>query len=406
MVAAKFYDYPSSHMTMIGITGTNGKTSCSHFIARLLQMFGQKSGVIGTLGAGLVDNLTLFGNTTPDPITLQQQLAVMYKQGVKSVAMEVSSQALVQSRLQGTNFNIAIFTNLTRDHLDYHKDMQDYANAKKMLFKNKGLQHVIINLDDIFSSELLKIIDPSVQVYYYSTKCNVKDKDNSITACNIRTNYSEIRADVITPWGKGELVSGLLGRFNINNLLVAITVLGIMGFPLSEILTKIRKLACVSGRMQALGGNRGRPLVVIDYAHTPDALEKALTALREHCRGQLWCVFGCGGDKDRGKRSLMGKIAERYSDHVIITNDNPRTENPEEIVRDITQDLLCPWGIEVEYDRYAAIAHALECAQANDIVLVAGKGHEDYQIVGTTKLPFNDIEVVKRLLYSLYANEK
>lgn len=401
LIAAKFYDDPSSAMTMIGITGTNGKTSCSHFIASLLREFDCPCGVIGTLGAGFIDTLMPQNNTTPDAIAIQRHLSSFYNQGAKAVVMEASSQALVQDRLQGTNFNIGVFTNLTRDHLGVekysHKDMQDYGNAKKILFKNKKLQDIVINIDDVFSQELVKIVAPEVNVYYYGTTINEKNEKNHIIACNIKTNSTGISAHIITPWGEGELVSNLLGKFNISNLLAVITVLGIMGFKLEEVLDKIKKLHFVAGRMQAFGG-KDRALVVVDYAHTPDALEQALIALREHCHGRLWCVFGCGGDKDRGKRTLMGQIAERHSDNVIITNDNPRTENPENIVRDIMQDLLCPWAVEIEYDRRTAIAHALECAKADDVVLIAGKGHEDYQIIGTTKLPFSDVDVVKAII--------
>jgi len=402
LIAAKFCDYPANAMTIIGITGTNGKTSCCHFIARLLHELGCSCGVVGTLGAGFVDSLLPMINTTPDAITLQQQLSLMRENGARAVAMEVSSQALTQHRLQGVKFDIAVFTNLTRDHLGEekyaHKDMQDYGNAKKILFKNNKLLQVVLNADDNFSQELVKVLAPSVALYYYGMQPNVKDEINYITACDIKTNSNGIAAHVATPWGEGELTCGLLGKFNISNLLAAISVVGIMGFGVDSVLAKIVKLQFVTGRMQAFGGKDQKPLVVVDYAHTPDALEQALIALREHCQGSLWCVFGCGGDKDRGKRSLMGQIAERHSDNVIITNDNPRSENPENIVRDIMQDLLCPWAVEIEYDRHTAITHALDCAQEQDVVLIAGKGHENYQIIGDKRLPFNDVEVVKSII--------
>jgi len=408
LIAAKFYNYPARAMTIIGVTGTNGKTSCTHLIAKLSQDLGQPTGVIGTLGAGFPDHLSPLKNTTPDAITLQQHLATLRDQGASAVAMEVSSHALEQGRIQGIDFNIGVFTNLTRDHLDYHGDMENYGAVKKLLFLQPSLQTVAINLDDEFGLKILNAINPSVNIYGYGTEYDkiikTKQSQNShhfIGASEVKIDITGIKANITTPWGSGILKSNLLGRFNLSNLLAVISVLGSMGFTLSDMLEKIALLQPLAGRMESFGGGEKKPLVVVDYAHTPDALEQVLRALREHCLERLWCVFGCGGDRDRGKRPLMGQIAERYSDNVIVTSDNPRTENPQQIIDEIITGLLCPWAIAIEPDRRAAIAQALDCAQAGDIVLIAGRGQEQYQIIGDERIPFSDVAVVKTLLESL-----
>jgi UDP-N-acetylmuramoyl-L-alanyl-D-glutamate--2,6-diaminopimelate ligase len=409
LIAAKFYNYPARAMTMIGVTGTNGKTSCTQFIADTLQQLGCPCGVIGTLGVGFPHHLSELNNTTPDALTLQQQLAQLRDGGARAVAMEVSSHALAEERVAGIEFSTAVFTNLTRDHLDYHGDMEKYAAAKRLLFQQATLKSVVLNIDDAFGRDLWQMLElrqkqlPSqqpVRLYGYSTHPDAvagEFKKHTLCAQQIVANIKGIRALLETPWGNVKLHSRLLGHFNLDNLLAVIAVLCDLGFPLTEVLSRVSLLPSPPGRMETFGGGN-KPLAVIDYAHTPDALEKVLLVLREHCAGSLWCVFGCGGDRDRGKRPLMGQIAERYSDHVIITDDNPRTENPQQIVDDITRGLLCAWAVEVEHDRGAAIAHALECAQSGDIVLIAGKGHENYQVVGKDKIYFSDIEVVKTVL--------
>ncbi len=397
LIAARFYHQPSASLTMIGITGTNGKTSCSHFIARGLQQAGKPCGIIGTLGSGFPDQLNTDTMTTPDPTVLQQVLADLKQQGAKAVAMEVSSHSLEQHRVTGIGFNIAVFTNLTRDHLDYHGTMENYGKAKERLFQTPSLKYAVINADDAFGLNLLDKYSTQLTCYAYSLENHPKLLPNLVHAQDIKFTNQGLSAKVITPWGQGQLKSSLLGRFNLSNLLAALSVLGIMQIPLPDILHSLAQFPTVPGRMQALGGGK-QPLVVIDYAHTPDALEKALKALREHCHGQLWCVFGCGGNRDAGKREIMGQIAERYSDQLIITDDNPRFEDPKTIVSDISKGLLCPWASEVEHDRRAAIAHAIDCAGTNDIVLIAGKGHEPYQQIGTEKIPFNDAEVALQQL--------
>lgn len=390
LIASRFYNSPSAQIQMIGITGTNGKTSCSQFIARGLQAAGYPCGVIGTLGSGFPDQLSTQGLTTPDATALHHELANFKEQGAKCVAMEVSSHSLVQHRVAGVQFKIAVFTNLTRDHLDFHGTMENYGNAKEQLFLQPGLKYAVINADDPFGAKLLATYGEKLSCFAY-TADNVTTNVPTISAHNIKFQQQGFSATIKTPWGEGVLHSNLLGRFNLSNLLATIATLGIMEIPLDKILQYLGNVPTVNGRMQALGGGK-LPLVVVDYAHTPDALEKSLKALREHCSGQLWCVFGCGGNRDKGKRELMGQIAERFSDQLIITDDNPRFENPEIIVEDITKGLLCPWAAEIEHNRRAAIAHAIDCAGAHDVVLIAGKGHEQFQQICSERIPFNDVE--------------
>lgn len=392
IIAARFYAGPSAKMSVIGVTGTNGKTSCTQYIAKALQDAGHVCGVIGTLGIGFPGKLVSGNMTTPDAITLQSEFANMLKQGADAVAMEVSSHSLVQHRVAGVHFKIAVFTNLTRDHLDYHGDMINYARAKRLLFENPELQAAVINLDDACGQEFVAQLPTQLPVYGYTVNNAVAKKEIPIVrADNIQIHHRGISAVVHTPWGEGELRTRLLGRFNLSNLLAVLTTLCLMQIPLERALQSIATLETVPGRMQVLGGG-DLPVVVVDYSHTPDALEKALTALREHCTGKLWCIFGCGGDRDAGKRPLMAQIAERNSDYVIITNDNPRTEDPQKIIDVIVKGLLCPWAVEIIPDRHDAIAHAISTAKSGDVVLIAGKGHEPYQIIGTEKIPFSDAE--------------
>jgi len=398
LIAAKFYDYPARKLTMIGVTGTNGKTSITQYIGALLTKLGISCGVIGTLGVGLPGRFDPSINTTLDPIMLHRLLFELSESGAKAVAMEVSSHGLVQGRVSGIDFAIAVFTNLTHEHLDYHGTMKDYADAKKILFLRNKVKHAVINIDDEFACSLAQELKISHDVYSYTITDLSCPGMSIVRAQNLNLALGVMSANISTPWGKGLLKSRLLGRFNLSNLMAVITVLGIMQFNIDDILAKVEELDPISGRMEVFGGTHKKPLVVIDYAHTPDALEKALSALREYCKGALWCVFGCGGDRDREKRSIMGRIAERLSDHVVITNDNPRTEDPKQIVDDILQGLLCPWSVEVEYDRESAIEYAINHSNENDLILFAGKGSEDYQIIGKERLPFSDKKVVMRVL--------
>lgn len=392
VIAARFYNDPSAKMQVVGVTGTNGKTSCTQYIAKSLQDAGHICGVIGTLGNGFPGHLIAGNMTTPDAITLQAEFAAMLKQGADAVAMEVSLHSLVQQRVAGVHFNIAVFTNLTQDHLDYHGNMVNYARAKRLLFEKPNLQAAVINLDDACGQEFVTQLPAQLPIFGYTINNAVAKKSIPIIrADNIQTHHRGISAVVHTPWGDGELHSRLWGRFNLSNLLAVLTTLNLLQIPLQQALQSIAALETVAGRMQVLGGG-DLPTVIVDYSHTPDALEKALTALREHCTGKLWCIFGCGGDRDVGKRPLMAQIAEQHSDYVIVTHDNPRTEDPQKIIDDIVKGFLCPWAVEIIPDRHDAIAHAVGAAKSGDVILIAGKGHEPYQIIGTEKLPFSDVE--------------
>lgn len=395
-IASTYYQHPSLNMTMIGVTGTNGKTSISQCIAEALTTNSLRCGVIGTLGYGFPSEMLATKLTTPDPFTLQSYLSDLYQKGAKAVAMEVSSHALEQSRTSGIPFKIAIFTNLTRDHLDYHGDMEKYGMAKKKLFQHASLKGAVINGDDTFGAQLVHEFAKKLPVYSYGLE-QTNLPVPSIHAHQIHLNNKGITARVVTPWGEGQLRSRLLGRFNVSNLLAVLTTLLLLEIPLERGLELLSGLNTVPGRMQAFGGGK-LPLVVVDYSHTPDSLMQALVSLREHTHGTLWCVFGCGGDRDQGKRPMMGQIAERYSDQLMITDDNPRTEDPVQIVDQIMKGLLCPWAVEIEHDRGAAIAHVISCAQSGDVVLVAGRGGEAYQTIGTEKVPFNDSDHVQAQL--------
>lgn len=400
LIAANFYQHPSKDLRVIGVTGTNGKTSCTQFIAQALKMAGQRTAVIGTLGNGLTGQLAESNLTTPDPIQLQQLLATFRDQGVNTVAIETSSHGLEQGRINGTQFSIGIFTNLSRDHLDYHVTFDAYAKAKQILFEQPGLNYAVINADDTYGKQWLNSLNSHLKLFAYTTHHRpiIPSYIPLIKAEHIHFSAKGITASLSTPWGNGVLQTELLGKFNIYNLLAVITTLGIMGIPLQDILLYASSLKGVTGRMQTFRGKSYQPLVVVDYAHTPDALKSALLALREHCEGELWCVFGCGGDRDRGKRPEMGHIAQQYADQIIITNDNPRQENPNDIAADIIEGIDSTSSYIIELDRRRAIAHAISCADAKDIVLIAGKGHETYQIIGNEKIPYSDILEVKMLL--------
>lgn len=392
-IAGYFYNHPSHAMRIIAITGTNGKTSCAHFIAQALQLQGIKCGIIGTVGYGFHGQLQPNPLTTPDAITLQRMLAELHQQGAQFVALEASSHGLAQQRLNGIVIHTAVFTNLTRDHFDYHHDMLSYAQAKRSLFEHPGLQYAVLNAEDEYGKQWLQELQDKLSVYAYSTQAHLNGL-GTIPACLVHQAHltrKGITASVHTPWGDGVLHTPyLLGHFSLSNLLAVLTVLGIEKLPIEQIIGVLPKIQGVAGRLETLGGEAPLPLVVVDYAHTPDALEQVLRTLRQYCTGQLWCVFGCGGERDRGKRPLMGKVAEYYADRIVITDDNPRHEDAKQIIAEILQGLVRPDTVVVEHDRRRAIEHAISCAQSEDIVLIAGKGHETYQILGDNTIAFSD----------------
>jgi UDP-N-acetylmuramoyl-L-alanyl-D-glutamate--2,6-diaminopimelate ligase len=389
-IASRFWHEPSKRMLVIGITGTNGKTSCSHFIAQALTALGRKCGMIGTLGWGFNASLQEAGLTTPSALDLQRQLAALSAQGAVAVSIETSSHGLVQGRLNGTQINVAVFTNISRDHLDYHKSFAEYRAAKQQLFTWPGLQAAVINVDDEFGRHLCDTLDGDLQIVSYS----VNDSGATVSCGDIRYSSAGFATQVQTPWGSGLLQSNLLGEFNVSNVLAVIAVLGLQGHDFADVLRVACQLTNVKGRMDALAAP-DQPLAVIDYAHTPDALAKALEALRVNCQGELWCVFGCGGDRDKGKRPEMGRVATERADHTIITDDNPRSEAPAAIIADILHGATASGALQVEPDRRRAVALALGQARPGDIVLIAGKGHEDYQEIMGQRLHYSDYDQVE-----------
>jgi UDP-N-acetylmuramoyl-L-alanyl-D-glutamate--2,6-diaminopimelate ligase len=396
IIAARFYGDPSAELAVAGITGTNGKTSVSHFLAIALND-DRCCGVLGTLGYGLPGSLRPASHTTPDAVRLQQELAQLREQGADSVAMEVSSHALDQHRVAGVRFHTAVFTNLSHDHLDYHGDMASYGAVKARLFQRPELQLAVINSDDPFGRELVAMCADRMRVIAYGGAQPAPAAVEAVRAERVVSHESGLDFTLQLPAVALPVSSGLLGRFNIDNLLAVAGVLHGWGMAPQQIVTRLESLHTVPGRMERFGA-AGQPSVVVDYAHTPDALEQALLALRPHVAGRLHCVFGCGGDRDRAKRPLMGQVAERLADCVIVTDDNPRSEDGDRIVAEILSGMQQPAAVTVQRQRSQAIADAIGQAVPGDLVLVAGKGHEGYQQVGDLRLPFSDAAEVQRAL--------
>lgn len=399
-MAHAFYAQPSQTCTVVGVTGTNGKTSCSHWLAQAWQQLSGNAAIIGTLGCGLIQDAARSetGMTTPDVLSNHRLLSELVQQGAKMVAMEVSSHALDQGRVNGVQFNTAIFTNLTRDHLDYHGDMEHYAAAKQKLFDVPSLQWAIINTDDVFGQQLLQ---------------HARKNQNTVLSYGIESSSSDlgverfevtgqgIAASIRTPWGKGALQSRFPGGYNLLNVLAVVATLCSHGMRLESVLQAVAQLQAVPGRTHVVSEQHDDVLVVVDYAHTPDALQKILQALRPQTQQTLWCVFGCGGNRDSGKRPQMAQIAEWLADQSIVTTDNPRDEKPAQIIADIVagfssasqQKKYC-----VVEDRAQAIAQAIAQAGSGDVILLAGKGHETYQEIAGVRSPFSDVEQAQRAL--------
>jgi UDP-N-acetylmuramoyl-L-alanyl-D-glutamate--2,6-diaminopimelate ligase len=394
-IADRWFDAPSAQMTVVGVTGTNGKTSTVQLLAQALTVLGASAGTIGTLGAGLHGRATAGERTTPDVISVHRLLAALRAQGASHVAMEVSSHALDQGRVDAVAFDIAVFTNLTRDHLDYHGTMMRYFEAKAQLFDKRPLLAAVINIDDPAGAQLVTRAAGAGQVLTCSANGN---SGAALRASGLTSSATGIGFELATPWGELRVQSPLLGRFNVDNLLAVAACLGALGQPLARIAEALAALTPVAGRMNRLGGDGHLPLVVVDYAHTPDALEQTLGSLRAHTAERLLCVFGCGGERDAGKRPQMGAIAERLADALIVTDDNPRGEDGDAIVAGILSGLAQPERAQVLRDRASAIARAVELAGPRDTVLVAGKGHEDYQEVAGHKRPFDDLRCARSAL--------
>jgi len=407
-IASHVYGCPSQKLWLVGITGTNGKTSCSHWFAQAMAALYKKTAVIGTLGDGFLGSLSPIENTTPDATLLQYELAEFLQQGAKSVAMEVSSHGMAQARLNGAKIAVAVLTNLSRDHLDYHGSMDEYAAAKAKLFFWPGLKNAVLNLDDVLGVELSRqLANKDTQVIGYGFRqpempCQYQDNLRILRGSNLSANIRGLMFDVEFEKDHARIELDLLGRFNASNLLAVLAALLASGFRFSDAVWALQQIKPIPGRMEKLdGGDRSN--VILDYAHTPDALEKVLVTLREILvkNARLICVFGCGGERDRGKRGLIGEVAARLADEVIVTSDNPRNEDPREIIDDIVAGAKTT--VNIEEDRASAIYQAIYSARKGDIVLIAGKGHEDYQESNGQKIPFSDSEVAQQVLLELSA---
>lgn len=403
LIAGRFYQHPSRKIPVIGITGTNGKSSSSLFIANAFADI-RKVAVLGTLGNGFPEELQPSTHTTMDPVSVQSTLAALYVRQAEMVAMEVSSHALHQGRVADVDFDMAVLTNFSRDHLDYHGTMADYAEAKSLLFKMSSLKSTLINADDELGQRLIKDLENSpVRVVAYAmqaTSQSLKDLsgvDAWIKAHDVELSTSGVRFGLESSWGNADIELPLMGRFNVYNACVALGVMLECGVEFEQALEGLRRLKSVNGRMEVFR-TADKPVVVVDFAHTPDALEQALSSLRSHVDGKLFCVFGCGGDRDKGKRPLMGAIAERKADSVMLTSDNPRSEDPMQIIDDILKGFSQPEKAIIESSRARAIELAIKNAGPGDLVLVAGKGHENVQVVGDLKIPFSDQQTVISVL--------
>jgi UDP-N-acetylmuramoyl-L-alanyl-D-glutamate--2,6-diaminopimelate ligase len=421
-IAARVYGNPSGSLWMIGVTGTNGKTSCSQWIAEALTRCGRKTAVIGTLGVGMPGALEPSPNTTPDAVFVNERLADFVSQGIKGCSMEVSSHALAQDRLSDLKFDVGMLTNLTRDHLDYHGTIRSYKASKARLFRNHKIKIAVLNFDDAFGAELgTGIKRRGLEILGYGFTRTTRRRP-AVYGHKLEVDARGVAFEIESPWGKARLVSPLIGRFNALNLLGSLTAIAASGVGLEQAVRALATVRSAPGRMQRLGGG-ARPTVVIDYAHSPDAMEQVLASLREallagapppaalggrerggwripiaaSLRGpRLICVFGCGGERDRGKRPLMGKVASRLADSVIVTSDNPRGEDPRAIIHDIVAGIEGPY--RVEPDRAEAIRIAVESARRGDVVVIAGKGHETYQEVHGERRPFSDVDVALQCL--------
>lgn len=410
-LAAQWYRDPSRRLTLIGITGTNGKTTCCQWLAQLLDGIeladnhakGRRkldvceriqAATIGTLGYGLADEvLSETGMTTPDAVVFQELLADLLQRGANTVIAEVSSHSLDQGRVSAVDFDVAMFTNIGRDHLDYHGDLYSYVKAKTLLFQCQTLNCAVVNLDDEHCSAFIDSLDQGVQ----SITCSLVDKRADFYVSKIQFNAQGTRCQLHTPEGKFALNLPIWGEFNLRNLIAVVAAAYGLGLPLKDLVARVDRLRPVPGRLEAVAGSDDLT-VLIDFAHTPDAIASVLTAVREHVNGNIWCVFGCGGDRDRGKRPMMAQVAEKWADYVVVTSDNPRNEAPERIISDIVAGFRQPMAVHSIEDRETAIRFAIEQASPGDCVLILGKGHEEYQLVGAQKLPFSDASVARLAL--------
>ncbi len=389
LIADRFYGQPSRHLVVAGITGTNGKTTCTHALMQALGHLGARCGFIGTLGIGFGDNLQPSRHTTPDPIGLHRTLRRFVDGGASHVCMEVSSHAMDQGRAAGVAFDIAVFTNLSRDHLDYHGDMAAYGGSKAQLFDCATLELAVLNDDDPFSS-VLRERTLARKIVSYGMRTG------DVYAESVTPLDNGLKIVIVTGESRFGVSSSLLGRVNALNLLAVASVLLAQGRDGGELAVALERIKPVPGRMELFRAFESGPAVVVDYAHTPDALAHALRSIREHCRQRLWVVFGCGGDRDRGKRPMMGQVAEQLADAVVLTDDNPRSERPQAIVAEIVAGMGT--SPTVIHDRAEAIQWTIRHADSGDWIVVAGKGHETTQQLGDREIALSDRRIVTETL--------
>lgn len=382
-MAAQVFDHPSQALRCVGVTGTNGKTSIAYFITDLLERLGVPAGYLGTIGWGDIADLEPAELTTASAITIQQRLAELVRRGKRWAVLEASSHALDQDRPSAVAFDVAVFSNLSRDHLDYHADFASYGAAKAKLFQYPTLEAAVINVDDEFGRSLAQRCATRLQVWTYGSGGDIRWENLQFHAAGVRGRW-------LTPWGERNFALPLYGEFSVSNMSAALGVLCQAGMPLADVVDAAAGVRAVPGRVEVYPGE---PTVVVDFAHTPDALDKVLAALAPHVRGRLICVFGCGGDRDPGKRPLMAQAASKYADVLWLTSDNPRSEDPATIVQEMRLGLSRSGGVHECVDRRAAIEQAIEQAEPADLVVIAGKGHEDYQEIKGEKVPFSDREV-------------
>ncbi|WNO09613.1 UDP-N-acetylmuramoyl-L-alanyl-D-glutamate--2,6-diaminopimelate ligase [Teredinibacter sp. KSP-S5-2] len=405
ILAGKGYGQPTEKLSVVGVTGTNGKSTCVSLIAQLLSLLGEKSASVGTVGYGCYgEALINTGLTTPDAIQIQRIAAEFVQQNVKHFAMEVSSHGVTQGRVDAVNFDVAVFTNLTRDHLDYHGTFEAYQKAKFDFVSRSDIQKVVINLDDqagVEESVTLKELEGKSVTSYA-----LNNREADVVASDIEFRERGMEFDVTTPWGAGHIRTQLIGDFNIHNLLAVMSVACLLGHDFKKVTETLEQLVGVEGRLELLSVPESDLVVLIDYAHTPDALEKAILAVKAHVNKTLTVVFGCGGDRDKGKRPLMGEVAEQLADQVLITSDNPRTEEPIEIIQDILSGVSNCEKVRSLVDRKEAIHDVIAKAEPGDCILVAGKGHEDYQEINGLRLPFSDHAIALDALKQRVANQK
>jgi UDP-N-acetylmuramoyl-L-alanyl-D-glutamate--2,6-diaminopimelate ligase len=404
-IANRFYGFPSRSVGVLGITGTNGKTTVAWLLAQCLELLGHRCGYIGTLGAGMDEISIAEGMTTPGAVELHGRLADFRDSGAEYAALEVSSHALDQDRVDGVEFDTVLFTNLSRDHLDYHGDMHAYAEAKARLFQECPTRHRIVNLDSEFGAQLAARCGQDV-VTVSTNFDRVVNGRRYVFVRSVVAHDTGSLVRVSSSWGDARMELPLPGEFNVANAVIVLATLLVHGVALEAACEVLSAVSAPPGRMQRVEAKPGQPRVYIDYAHSPAALELVLRALRAHCRGRLWCVFGCGGDRDTGKRPIMGRIAERLADSAVITNDNPRSEAPDRIFADILAGFTRPAAATIVEDRASAITWALGSAAGDDVVLIAGKGHENYQLIGSEHLDFSDYGVARDCLAALAGDKQ